>query len=144
MPWSSQIFIGIPLKSTKHTVELLKRFNVQISDKQQEDPWFYENLNVKIDIPLPLDDKTYTLHFGIILSNDPPQPDIWKGEQYMCGVLFGANLTGRYKGCIIDDGSKGGRSDPFVLNLDLLKAIKKTVCETFLPEAEIMLMDVFY
>ena len=156
MPWSSQIFVGVPFKDINDARKFLKKYNIlkeeesEDSDDEEIPPWEkLEGLVGLLKKEITIKNKVYKLTFDLQYGNTDYDDDngmIIKsksGKQICYSVLFGANLTNRYKPAVLDTDWENGRSDPFILDLEMLLEIRTKVNE-FLPEAEIMLMDVFY
>ena len=148
MPWSSQIYIGVPIKDFNHAVKLFKRFDVQVHPHTIRDQHWGKLESTQGPVfPVIVNGLEYDLTFGVVLAENGTEPEKEAGYDQMYSTLFGVNLTGRYGPKVIDrvnGNTKRGRSDPFVLDLVLLDNIKQQVNRKYFAEAEIMVMDVFY
>lgn len=145
MPWSAHIFVGVPITSVAHAKKILSDNDIEFPKTNNLFKLITNSESVTKDIEV--NGNKYSLDFQLVHYEDEwvHQSEKSKsGVEIILGVLFGAALTSRYSPSVIDTDWEHGRSDPFILDLDLLKNILAKVRETFLPEAEIMLMDIFH
>lgn len=150
MPWSSQIFIGVPLVDVEDAIKVLKKFDIATPEYADDLEWEdFEDTEDMVQ-EIVINGVTHELCFELQFSDSSdlgkdccPKETSNSGHTMSYGVLFGAELTSRYAPSVIDTDWEHGRSDPFVLDLELLMKIRHEVGK-FFPEAEILLMDVFY
>ena len=152
MPWSSQIFIGVIFKDIDDAIKFFNKYNLLLENNDMDKlmKWnkgnFIDNIRT-IKKNIILNGQIHKLKFYVHLGDEQDNGYIWKskssGKEVAYSVLYGAELTSRYKPSILDRDWKHGRCDPFVLDLEEILEIRTQVGE-FLPEAEIILMDVFY
>ena len=153
MPWSAQIFVGVPFKDISDATKFFKKNNILVekdeaSDKGELTVW--QRLRNNIDyftIEITIQERVYELIFNLHFGGDEdfkcPSDKSISGKKIAYSVLYGAELTGRYGSAVLDTDWEDGRSDPFILDLEMLIEIRTQVAK-FLPKAEILLMDLFY
>lgn len=98
------------------------------------DPEDYHYVEESAVRQLTIRGKTFSVPVSLYFESEAGTP---------CYGYVGFQLTSRYRAAVIDDGHEHGRPDPFVLDLDVLGEILRDV-RRWMPEAQILLMDVFH
>jgi hypothetical protein len=120
MPWSAQLFIGVPVLDMQNVPNIgvitvaTREFQPELLE-EREGGWQFEDREA----------NTIT------------------GETGGNATLYGFGITSRYAPSILDDGWTHGRPDPFILDLDLMRDVLAEVRVQW-PEAQLMMMDYFY
>jgi hypothetical protein len=146
MSHNPQIYVGIPLTSIEHALDIFKRLGVPLKKNKEYIAWYDLTDDICFKINITINDKNYDMCFRIYSECNSSEYDerhsyVSKtGEIIINNVLFGAPLTSYHSPAVIDGNWQHGRSDPFVLNLELLTEIKNIIREKLLPEAEILIM----
>jgi len=141
VPTQAHLHVGIPINSPADLVRAAQRFGVTPPANQRDlDDWeaafssvalTIEGQPVGLDIRWDDDVGPWQQPYQNTVTGKP-------GDSY---TMIGAQLTSRYSPAIVDEGwTRGGRSEPFVLDLIRLAKILAAVRKVW-PEAEILMMD---
>lgn len=143
MPYQSHLYVGKPINSIADLVSLGGHFGIKQPVQIDDMDWWLEKIDAS-GASILVEGKAKPLcffdadeegsAFAYVYANTITKK---LGDSYM---LVGVELTSRYSPAIIDEGwTSGGRSEPFVLDLERLASIQAGVRKQW-PDAEILLL----
>lgn len=139
MPSQAQLYIGQRVHDFEEIEALYKKLGVDTTDVDPEDP--YTLYDCEKSVKLNYQGEEVTLLLGFHYDNEGSFP-VPRDEDYS-SALVGISLTSRYAPTLLDRGHEHGRPDPFELDLGALASLLEQV-RTFWPEAEVLMMDIWY
>lgn len=139
MPTQAQLYIGERVHDFEEIEALYEKLGVDTAAADPEDP--YTLYDCQKPVTLNYRGETVTLSLGFYNDNEGSFP-VPKDEAYS-SALVGIALTSRYAPTLLDRGHEHGRPDPFEVDVGALADLLEQVRD-FWPEAEVLMMDIWY
>lgn len=146
MPWSSQICIGERVSNYDEIKNIFKKLGDDISNLIDESDLRDHNKIFTITVR----DKIFTISIQAHIESESGAP-FPTNDKLNTGAAVMLTITGRYSPEILDLFSQQqysifkqlGRPDPFYIDIELCKEVLEEV-HRFWPDAQLMIMDMFY